>query len=274
MANEEKQKDSGREKNGAAGESDGEGKKKRRGGRRRRRPRNRKPQSENAQQQNPGQENKKDNDGSRNSGRTGDKRTKDKSNMDSQRSQHRANMVVLVDDDPAYVEMESLAVAHYMAGFNPMGFSDASKALNYITNPRNTNRVGLVLLDLEMPKVDGHTVQEILQVLKRSRDIPVAIVSAHNNAENITRVQELGAVGFLPKAFTMEVFVWFVKEVIRSGNVNGWQCKGCGKLVQVSHIDIFNMCPIKCIHGDCESAEFSEIEFGKKSPDNQENKES
>ena len=272
MANEELQNNQGGEKNSAAGESSGDSKKRRRGGRRRRKPRGRNPQPDNAQQQKPEQEKNKNGNvkgnENRNNNKTGDRVAKENNDADNQRSQHRANMVVLVDDDPAYVEMESLAVAHYMAGFNPMGFSDASKALNYITNPRNTNRVGLVLLDLEMPKVDGHTVQEILQVLKRSRDIPVAIVSAHNNEENITRVQELGAVGFLPKAFTMEVFVWFVKEVIRSGKVNGWKCNGCGKLVQVSHVDIFNMCPIKCIHGDCESTEFSEIEFGKKYPDN------
>ena len=270
MTNEELRNNQGREQSGAAGESSGDGKKKRRGGRHRRRPRNRTPQPDNAPQPKPEQEKNKNESGSgnRNNNKTGDRVTKENGETDYQRSQHRANMVVLVDDDPAYVEMESLAVAHYMAGFNPMGFSDASKALNYITNPRNTNRVGLVLLDLEMPKVDGHTVQEILQVLKRSRDIPVAIVSAHNNAENIARVQELGAVGFLPKAFTMEVFVWFVKELIRSGKVNGWKCNGCGKLVQVSRVDIFNMCPIKCIHGDCESTEFSEIEFGKKYPDN------
>jgi len=176
--------------------------------------------------------------------------------------QSKANMIVLVDDDPAYVEMESLAVVHYLTGCNPMGFTQPSRALNYITNPRNASRIRLVLLDLEMPRVDGHTVQEILQVLKQSRDIPVAIVSAHNTAENIERVQNLGAVGFLPKAFTMDVFVRFVKEVLRKGFLNAWQCGACGCLVTGDPVDLLNMCPIKCTNSGCRSSDIRKVVFG------------
>jgi CheY-like chemotaxis protein len=175
--------------------------------------------------------------------------------------QSRANMIVLVDDDPAYVEMESLAVVHYLTGFNPMGFTQPSRALNYITSPRNTSRIRLVLLDLEMPRVDGHTVQEILQILKQSRDIPVAIVSAHNTAENVERIRSLGAVGFLPKAFTMEVFVRFVKEVLRNGYLNGWQCGGCGRLVTGDLVDMLNMRPIKCTNNACGSSDIQQAIF-------------
>ena len=175
--------------------------------------------------------------------------------------QSKANMIVLVDDDPAYVEMESLAVVHYLTGFNPMGFTQPSRALNYITNPRNASRIRLVLLDLEMPRVDGHTVQEILQILRQSRDIPVAIVSAHNTAENIERIQNLGAVGFLPKAFTMEMFVRFVKEVLRNGYFNAWQCAACGCLVAGDLIDILNMRPINCTNSACSSSDIKEVIF-------------
>ncbi|MBN2287842.1 MAG: response regulator [Candidatus Glassbacteria bacterium] len=178
------------------------------------------------------------------------------------KQQSKANMIVLVDDDPAYVEMESLAVVHYLTGFNPMGFTQPSRALNYITNPRNASRIRLVLLDLEMPRVDGHTVQEILQILKQSRDIPVAIVSAHNTAENIERIQNLGAVGFLPKAFTMEVFVRFVKEVLRNGHLNGWQCAACGRLLTGDLVDMLTMRPIKCSSSGCGSSDIRQAFFG------------
>ncbi|MEA2064149.1 MAG: response regulator, partial [Gemmatimonadota bacterium] len=175
--------------------------------------------------------------------------------------QTKANMVILIDDDPAYVEMESLAVVHYITGCNPMGFTSPSRALNYVTNPRNASRIRLVLLDLEMPRVDGHTVQEILQVLKQSRNIPVAIVSAYNTAENIERVRDLGAVGFLPKAFTMEVFVRFIKDLIRQGYVNSWQCTACGKLVSPAKVDMLNMRPIKCSDAACGSPDIRKVSF-------------
>ena len=176
--------------------------------------------------------------------------------------QSKANMVVLVDDDPAYVEMESLGVVNYIPGYNPMGFTAAGRALNYITNPRNTGRIGLVLLNFEMPQADGRSTNEILNFLAKHRDIPLALVSSHNTAQNVERVRKLGAVGFLPKAFTMEVFVHFVKDILRKGGSSAWQCVRCGKLVPVDRIDMLNLGPIKCSDKNCESSELKKIHFG------------
>ncbi|HUU27775.1 MAG TPA: response regulator [archaeon] len=174
----------------------------------------------------------------------------------------RANMVVLVDDDPAYVEMESLAVVNYISGFNPMGFTGPGRALNYITNPRNEGRIGLVLLNMEIPPVDGRSVDNILEILKQKRNIQLALVSSSNTSENVARALKLGAVGFLPKVFTMEVFVRFVKNILRNGYSKVWQCCACGKLVPGDLIDMLNMRPLKCTDKNCESSEIKEVFFG------------
>lgn len=176
----------------------------------------------------------------------------------------KANMVVLVDSDPAYVEMESMGVVNYIPGFNPMGFTSLGRALNYITNPRNEGRIGLVLLDLEMPEVDGHSVGGILEVLKKKGDIPLVLVSSRNSAENVDLALKLGGVGFLPKVFTMEIFVRFVKNILRNGYSESWQCSTCGKLIPADQIDMLNMRPLKCADKSCESSEIKEVHFGPK----------
>jgi DNA-binding response OmpR family regulator len=173
----------------------------------------------------------------------------------------KANMVVLVDSDPAYVEMESMGIVNYISGFNPMGFTGLSRALNYITNPRNEGRVGLVLLDLEVPSLDGLSVGNIVEAVKKG-GIPLALVSQHNTAENVELVIKLGAVGFLPKVFTLEIFVRFVKNILRNGFSNSWQCASCGKLVPVDQTDFLNMGPLKCSNKNCESSVIKEVCFG------------
>ena len=174
-------------------------------------------------------------------------------------------MVVLLDSDPDYVEMESKAVVNYISGYNPMGFTLALKALNYITNPRNEGRIGLLLLDLELADQEGHTAAEVLDVLAKKDDIPLAAVSSNNSAGNVNRVLELGGVGFLPKAFTTETFVRFTKDILRKGKSPGWQCNACGKLVEVNQLDLLKMKPIKCSDRQCDSLDIREISFSGRS---------
>jgi adenylate cyclase len=61
--------------------------------------------------------------------------------------------------------------------------------------------VDLVLLDLMMPEIDGY---EVLSRMKRDmdlRDVPVIMISAADEIDNVVRCLELGAEDYLPKPF-------------------------------------------------------------------------
>ena len=201
---------------------------------------------------------------SKNHGRTRKARSNGGKPPEGQKSngrQSKANMVVLLDSDPDYVEMESKAVVNYISGYNPMGFTLTGKALNYINNPRNDGRIGLVILDIEMKDAEGNSVEEVIELLARKKNIPIAAVSSNNTSENVRRLLELGSLGLLPKAFTMEIFVRFVKSILRHGSSPAWQCNKCGKLVIVNHIDMLKRKPIKCTDKGCNSTDIIEIKF-------------
>src|SRR5437764_11170143 len=59
----------------------------------------------------------------------------------------------------------------------------------------------LVLLDVEMPEMDGYQVLEHLKTTPRLRDIPVIMISAVEELESVVRCIELGAQDYLPKPF-------------------------------------------------------------------------
>lgn len=247
---------SDRSNQGQGNGSGGRSSRKRRRSQRNRRRQEERPQQQQQRQQSPPPQRQKE--------AARQQREESRSQAESADKLSRANMIVLVDDDPAYVEMESLAVVNYVSGFNPMGFTSAEKALSYLTNPRNAGRIRMVLLSLDLPGEEQETgVRQLLAALKKHDEIPLVAVSERNDASNVDKVIDLGAVGFLPKAFTMEVFVRFVKDLLRNGRVSGWQCVQCGKLVPMDQVDLLNMRPIKCAYRECVSSEIRRVHFGR-----------
>jgi CheY-like chemotaxis protein len=68
-------------------------------------------------------------------------------------------------------------------------------------------RPGLVLLDLNMPKMDG---REALDMIKRDpalRSIPVIVLTTSSQEEDILRSYDLGANSYITKPVTFEALV-------------------------------------------------------------------
>jgi DNA-binding NarL/FixJ family response regulator len=74
------------------------------------------------------------------------------------------------------------------------------------------DEVDLILLDLALPGIDGFAGLDILR--RRYPAIPVAVVSAFDDAPTITRVMNLGASGFIPKSFSGEQLLVAVRQVL------------------------------------------------------------
>lgn len=74
----------------------------------------------------------------------------------------------------------------------------------------------LVLLDLALPGIDGFAGLDILR--RRYPAMPVAVVSAFDDMPTVTRVINLGASGFIPKALNGECLLQAVREVL-AGNI-------------------------------------------------------
>ncbi len=74
----------------------------------------------------------------------------------------------------------------------------------------------LVLLDLALPGIDGFAGLDILR--RRYPAMPVAVVSAFDDTPTITRVINLGASGFIPKAYSGDALLDAVREVL-DGNI-------------------------------------------------------
>jgi len=59
----------------------------------------------------------------------------------------------------------------------------------------------LVLLDIEMPEMNGYEVLEQLNANPRWRDIPVIMISAVDEIDSVVKCIEMGAADYLNKPF-------------------------------------------------------------------------
>lgn len=74
----------------------------------------------------------------------------------------------------------------------------------------------LIVLDLALPGIDGFAGLDILR--RQFPSIPVVVVSAFDDLPTVTRVMNLGASGFIPKAFSGEALLAAVRQVL-AGNI-------------------------------------------------------
>jgi DNA-binding NarL/FixJ family response regulator len=106
-----------------------------------------------------------------------------------------ATSIVIADDHPLFRGALRLAVGRLL----PSSEVIEAGGLDELTATLERKReVDLVLLDLTMPGVQGFS--GLLYLRAQFPDVPVVIVSAHDDAAVIRRAMQFGASGFIPKS--------------------------------------------------------------------------
>jgi DNA-binding response OmpR family regulator len=117
--------------------------------------------------------------------------------------------ILLIDDDPATLEVinESLR-PHFRTRIATRGGKGLELA-------RLSPAPDLVLLDLELPDMNGYQVCSALKRDVATADIPVIFLSSHSDIADITRGLELGAVDYVPKPVAPPILLARVRTQLR-----------------------------------------------------------
>ncbi len=70
----------------------------------------------------------------------------------------------------------------------------------------------LILLDIQMPEMDGYEVCKILKSDDRTKDIPVIFLSARNDTQDIVKGFNVGAVDYITKPFNSDEILSRIKN--------------------------------------------------------------
>lgn len=112
--------------------------------------------------------------------------------------------ILLIDDDPAGAELTIAALHELGLGRNIAVASDGEEALDYLFRRNSFSLIpdtppSVVLLDLKMPKVDGHEVLRQIRADSRLARTHVVILTSSDQEADIARSRELGTDAYLVK---------------------------------------------------------------------------
>jgi CheY-like chemotaxis protein len=121
--------------------------------------------------------------------------------------------ILMADDDPddRLLTADALKEARLI---NDIRFvENGAELLEYLRRqgefapPADAPRPGLILLDLNMPKMDGRTVLKELKMDPELRSIPVVVLTTSKDDEDVYRSYDLGVNSYIVKPVTFEALV-------------------------------------------------------------------
>jgi len=128
----------------------------------------------------------------------------------------RSISILLVEDNPGDVR---LIQEIFREGriFNQLDIAkDGEEALNYLHQTgiyKNTPRPDLILLDLNLPKINGNEVLSEIKSDEQLRRIPVIILTASSAQEDVTRAYDHYVNCYLTKPIDLPQFITVVHQI-------------------------------------------------------------
>lgn len=117
------------------------------------------------------------------------------------------NIILVVDDDKTNL---TLAQKILLPFYRIAACNSGIAALKYL----ETNRPDLILLDINMPDMDGFEVMEKISGNEKTKSIPVIFLTADNIAETEIRCFRMGAMDFVAKPFIPDILLSRVGKTI------------------------------------------------------------
>lgn len=116
--------------------------------------------------------------------------------------------ILLVDTDPGNIETIKGALSE--RGFQVDCSDDGKEAVKKIL----AQTPDLILLEVEIPGMDGWEICSLLKQNKATSRIPIIFVSEKSKIHNQLQAVYLGANGFIPKPFSMGELVNRVEQLL------------------------------------------------------------
>jgi DNA-binding response OmpR family regulator len=114
--------------------------------------------------------------------------------------------IMVVDDEPLITKLVEAILQE--AGYFVTTANNGNAALEMLEK----NVPDLILLDIRMPGLDGY---QVLEIIRKTSDVPVLMVTAVHEEEAVARTLDLGADNFIEKPFLPRILEARVKAALR-----------------------------------------------------------
>ncbi len=128
-------------------------------------------------------------------------------------SNAKSEVILLVDDDPDDLHMTRRALEKNGFSRDVYSVGDGEELLDFLRHagkfapPALAPTPALILLDLNMPKMDGREALAEIKADKNLHRIPVVVMTTSTAEQDILRAYDLGSNSFISKPITLTELV-------------------------------------------------------------------
>ncbi len=138
--------------------------------------------------------------------------------------------ILIIEDDPDHSGLILDALEKIIIGSNIVLINDGMDAMDYLGIAYSANQelqsdinrgngscshIDLVILDLNLPKVDGMSILRLFKNNSRYSSVPVVILSTSSDRNTIEEAYKNGASGYITKHVSYDKFVGEIKQLRR-----------------------------------------------------------
>lgn len=124
--------------------------------------------------------------------------------------------ILLVEDNPADVRLTQEGLREAKVANNLHAVNNGQDALDYLFRRNgfeHANRPDLVLLDLNLPGMDGYEVLRTVKADTHLRPIPVVVLTSSESETDLIKAYQQHANCFISKPVDFDGFVEIVKSI-------------------------------------------------------------
>jgi two-component system response regulator len=127
--------------------------------------------------------------------------------------------ILLVEDNPNDVKLTLHAFSTANLANSVHVVRDGLEALEFLFGPglesaeRMPTKPKLILLDLKLPKIDGHEVLRRIKGDPRTRAIPVVVLTSSAEERDVMRTYQMGVNSYIVKPVDFEQFTESVRDI-------------------------------------------------------------
>jgi len=126
--------------------------------------------------------------------------------------------ILLVEDNPDDVELTLHAFSSANLANKIHVARDGVEAVEYLFGAEGSDQVGLprpklILLDLKLPRLDGHDVLKRIKSDSRTRTIPVVVLTSSREERDVMQTYDNGVNSYIVKPVDFEQFTESVRHI-------------------------------------------------------------
>ena len=132
---------------------------------------------------------------------------------------HDDKLYLMADDDPEDQELFKKAFAAAAIPHRLAFVDDGEELLDYLLrrgaydNGNVGARPDIIILDLNMPRLDGHGVLREMKKMPNIADIPVIVFTTSTAARDVEETYRLGGQSYIEKPFSFNKLVVRLQEI-------------------------------------------------------------